>query len=228
MAELMCRDPRQGIRRLPEFMERIRDVNSDRAFVEAVAGGPNPHWTGSLLDVLSMIYPEVDRDLQVEALTTCLYFLDRQNYFTSQENVELIKDPWLVRDIIINFSLYWPGFQKYVDLLEANRDIASFKKALGKVQNGVWMAWAVIHSDFASLPVRKWYYENFPELIDHTLDAIAGITFDHAEHDWENKKIPIEEGIEKRIKKYDPFLHRAIHQKVSERKWIKIKRSWQA
>lgn len=228
--EVMVNNPKKGIRRLPEFFEKIRGVlGKDQAFVEAVAGGPNPHWTGSVLDVLGFIYPELTRELQQEALLVCFSFLDRLNYLVAQDNVEMIKEPWLVRDILVNESWYWPGFQRYVDLLEKIKSFEEFKKALEQTtRNNVWMAWTIIRREWATLPVRTWYYENFPDLVDRTLDAIAARIFSRAENRKTRDGVPLRKSIEEILQKYDPLFHQSLRRRIKEKEWIKIKRPWQA
>ncbi|OGI24940.1 MAG: hypothetical protein A3J76_03810 [Candidatus Moranbacteria bacterium RBG_13_45_13] len=226
--DIMVNNPKEGIRRLPEFFGEIRAVlGKDQAFVEAVAGGPNPHWTGSILDVLGFVYPELTTELRQEALLICFSFLDKLNYLIAQDNVELIQEPWLVRDIIVSESWYWPGFQRYVDLLKKNKGVKEFQQTLNRERNGVWMAWTIIRREWAILPIRTWYYENFPDIVDRTLDAIAARIYSRAKNRQIRGRVSVRKSVKELLQKYDPSFYQTLSRKIKKKEWIEIKRPWQ-
>src|SRR3989338_7993034 len=77
--QLMLENPEEAIQRLPEFIERARDINPVRAY-EAMAGGPNQDWIGPLFNIVGTIYPELDRTAREQGLRQCMNFLDGLNY----------------------------------------------------------------------------------------------------------------------------------------------------
>jgi len=75
-AELMLRSPSKALQKLPEFIKNSRGINRDRAFIEAIAGGPNHDWTGPLLNIVGSLYPLLNRADRELGLRQCLDFLD--------------------------------------------------------------------------------------------------------------------------------------------------------
>lgn len=213
-ADLVYENPEQAINRLPEYLERIRDVNPNRSFVEATCWGPNPDWTGELLDIVSVAYSGLSRELRGKLLKECLSFIDHLNFLMAQEHVAKINEPLLVRDILVSAPLYWPGIEIQTKFLEKNKDIASFVKNLPEVGNNFWLALAIIWGGYATLPVSQWYYNNFPDIVDGTLEFIAGRVFHWAKGDSSK--------FEEFIKKFDPTFHEKIKEKISEEDWIKV------
>lgn len=222
--QLMLENPILAIRQLPKFIEQARDINEGgaRGFVEAVAGGPNYDWTAPMLDIIGIVYPELDKESRKEGLLGCLGFLDRLNYFNSQNNVELINEPWLVADIIINRGLYWCGYAQYCDLLERCKKWPDFQKEIKSARSEFWLSLAVVQPECSSLEVRANYYKQFSGLIDRTQDAIAAMTFNHAQDANKRDGTSIEGYIEKSLSKYDVLLHEAIRRKMKEEKWIRL------
>lgn len=221
-ATLMSQDPRAAILQLPVYLNRARDINPERSFVEAVANGPNPDWTAPMLDIIGVAYPTLDKETRKEALLQCLGFLNGLRYDYSQMQVELINEPWLVADIVIDYPLYWCGFQDYCELLEKNRAWEQLYPQLNGIRSAFWFTLAIVRTEFASDTIKDNFYRLFPTLTDRTLDAIAGITHDHAEHNFKKDGTPLEEGIEKRLFKYDHRFHADIKRKIEERKWITL------
>lgn len=219
---LITTDPKLAIKQLPDFLDKARDINPERSFVEAVAGGPNPDWTAPLIDIIGAVYPSLDKQTRKEALSVSLNFLDVLNYFNSQQNVELINEPWLVSDIVINRPLYWCGFKKYCNLLEKNPTWESFYPHLKSVRSAFWLGMAVSRTKYASEPVQTNFYRMFPTLMDRTQDAIAAIIFVNAQNDYLEEDTPIIQSIESSLFKYDPRLYKGIVKKIEERKWVDL------
>lgn len=219
--QLMSENPMEAVQRLPEFIEKVRNVNENKALTESVAG-PNQDWTAPMFNVLGIIYPTLEKDARKEGLVKVLGFLDQLNYYYAQPHVALISEPWLVGDIIINRSFYWCGYQEYCDFLDENKSWAQFLHNKGKVESEFWMAMAVIFIGHASQEVRKNFYEQNHDLIDRTQDAIAAISFDHAQREKKENGTPIEEYLKKSLSKYDPLLRDNIREKITEEKWVRL------
>ena len=85
--KLMMDDPISAINELTSYIEQARNVNESRAFLEAIAGGPNHDWTGPMLDIIGIVYPSLEREARTNGLKKSLNFLNGLNYFNSQYNV---------------------------------------------------------------------------------------------------------------------------------------------
>lgn len=221
-AKLMNENPRQAIRDLSKFIDQARDINPERSFVEAIAGGPNHDWTAPMLDIVGTVYPSLEKDVRKEALHNCLDFLDGLRYDYSQNHVELINEPWLVGDIVITRPLYWCGFQDYCDLLAKHKTWKDTYPEMKNAKSAFWLAMAVVRTEFASDEVKERFYRLFPTLTDRTLDAIAGITYEHSVLELKEDGTPLEQNIEQRLFKYDHRFHTDIRRKIEERKWLKL------
>lgn len=221
-AALAAEDPRGAIDRLSGFIERARDINSNPAFTEAIAGGPNQDWIAPLLNVIGDLYPAFDRATRERALRTCLSYLDGLNYFYSQNHLELMDGPWLVGDILINRGLYWCGYARQCELLTAHTTWDACAPLVEAARSKFWFAMAVINREYASPGVRHGFYGAYPRLVDHTLDAIAGLTQTHAEHRAARGDVLIEESVSHSLNRYDPNVHDEIRQKIIAHEWIEL------
>jgi len=218
--ELMQNDPLHAIEKLGHFINRARNVNEDAAFVEAVAGGPNHDWTAPMLDILGMMYPTLARDVREKGLRRCLKFLDSLRYDYAQNHVELINEPWLAADIVLNEPLYWCDYKEYYALLEKHKTWHEFQVHIPQVKSQFWLSLAVLKPTISSLDVRLNFYTQFKELMDRTLDALAGIIYEEAQ------RMSSHEGVEDYIihslSKYDTYWYKDITTKITEKKWIKL------
>ena len=218
---LMMKNPGEAIDRLPEFIDKVRDVNPVRAY-EAMAGGPNHDWTGPMLNILGIVYPVLKKDAREKGLRHCMNFLDGLNYSNSQDNVALIHEPWLASDIVITRPLYWCGYEQYCRLAEQNRSWKDFSAKMESVRSAFWLAMAITHPKYTSLQVRKNFYEQFPTLTDRTKDAIAAMAAVYGGRTAEKEHRGLDDCIKERLAKHDPLLHDDIRVKIQERKWIML------
>ncbi|MBU1202354.1 MAG: hypothetical protein KJ583_06555 [Nanoarchaeota archaeon] len=219
---LVLENPLEAVEKLPFFIDKVRNVNPNNSFVEAVAGGPNHDWTAPMLDTLGIIYPTLERSVREVGLIKSLSFLDELNYFNAQNNVELISEPWLVRDIIVSRPMYWCGYKQYCDLLEENKKWSEFSGHIQSAKSEFWMALAVTRPKYSSLEIRANFYKEFPDLIDRTKDAIAAIIYENAKIANEREGKLVDEYIDEQLLKYDSVFHNDIRKKMNEKKWIKI------
>jgi hypothetical protein len=217
--KLMMEDSALAIKQMNTFIGRTRDVNLERALGEAMVG-PNQDWTAPMLDILGIVYPSLEKDVRKEGLKKCFKFLDGLRYDYSQSNVELINEPWLVADIVINRSLYWCGYKEYALLLGKNRTWKELEPNLEITKSAFWLAIAVTRPKYSSLEVRTRFYEKFPDLMDRTQDAIAAVTYVFGLKINEGEGTSIEEYIDTELLKYDPLLHQNIKSKIKKGKWV--------
>jgi len=218
---LMLENPEFAIENLPEFIESVRDINPNRSYVEAVAGGPNHDWTAPMLDIIGVMYPSLDRNLRKKALSKCFNFLDFLNYFESQNHVALINEPHLVADIVINNQWYWCGHEMCSDLLQKYTDWPNFLEHMDLMRSEFWLAYTITKPKYSSLEIRYNFYKQFPDLMDRTKYAIAAISYVTAQkRAIEQNKDFNPEAID--LSAYDPLLHQDIRNKMQEKKWIDL------
>lgn len=219
--QFMMEDPKSAIKRLPEYLEKARDISPNRHFGESLVG-PNHEWTAPMLDIIGTMYPYLEKDVREQGLLRCLSFLDGIKCIYSQDNVALINEPWLVADIRINRYVYWPGYQEYADLLEQNPRWADFSQYISSAKSQFFLALSIIRMKYSSLDVRCNFYKQFPDLVDRTQDAIAAIIYDGAQIVNSRDGTSVDDFIEENILKYDPLFHKNIRAKITEEKWIKL------
>lgn len=216
---LMLVNPEEALERLPEYIEKARDVNPVRAY-EAMAGGPNHDWTAPMLNILGIVYPTLERPVREKGLRHCMNFLDGLNYVYSQNHVELINEPWLAADIVITRPLYWCGYQQYCNLAQQNQSWKDFSEKTKSARSAFWLAMAVTKPKYASLEVRKNFHEQFPTLMDRTKDAIAAMAGVYGGRKAQREGREINECIETYLTGMDPLLLDSIRTKIEEQKWI--------
>ena len=232
LEDLFLEDTDKAIASLHGFLEEVRDINTDRAFVEAAAGGPNHDWTVPVLNVVGLMYPSLQKPVRERALLSVLDYLDGLNYFYSQNHVERMKEPWLVGDIIVNRRLYWCGFSEYHTLFAEHNSWKELQESLNTHPplSAFWLAMAVLWWPNPNPEIRREFYEAYPHLVDRTLDAIAGMTVTSAMkgHVMEGKDV--EAGIQYRLsERYDPDMHARIREKIAQENWILLpstQRDW--
>ena len=217
----MENDPVSGIKMLPEFVEKIRNVNPEPGY-ESLAGGPNTDWTGPILNILGAYYPTLDRTVRKQGLILAMDFLDRLSYDQSQDHVELVHEPWLAGDIILTRPLYYPGYSECIDLLKECSKWPEFVKNSHKIRSAFFMALAITRPEYSSLEIRTKFYKTHPELVDRTLDFIAALSFYKSRKFMEEEKIPEEAAVTKSLLHYDPLLHDNIQKKVKDHNWIRL------
>ena len=219
--QLIVKDHTRAVSELPVFIQKARDTVDNRAFVECLVG-PEVGCVGQVKNLMGALYPFMDERLRVEALEGCLDYLNGLRYDYAQDQVELIDEPWLVGDIIVSKPLYWCGFKYHTMELSQNRSWSEFKKHTLKTPSRFWQALAVTWHKYSTPEIREGFYQEYPDLVDRTLDAIAAITFDHAESEMGRDGTPLNEGIHRRLQKYDHALHDRVLEKIEEKKWIKL------
>ncbi len=236
--ELSQQNPVEAVKQFPDFLKRVLSARNG-FFSWMGCGGPDPYATAPLLNVIGNIYPRLTRPVKKAALKRAIDFLDGLNYFNSQNNVGLIQEPWLIRDILINRSLYWCGFKEYTSRLEGVQTWWDFEqeffreqeedeaeKALVlKIESFAWLAYSLFRIDAGyDLPeIRQTFAESFPEIVDRTKDFAAALAADHAalEEVDPKKKIPYQTGVKNRLRKHYPAdWQEDLERKVGEKKWI--------
>jgi hypothetical protein len=219
---LMDEDPKQGIDKLLGYLHSVRIINPAYAFVEGIAGGPNQDWTAPLLNALGAVYPYLERETRRAGLIRSLNFLDGLKYTYSQNHVELIHEPWLFADIIINRGLYWPGHEEESAILGQARTWESFRTHLPRRRSQFILAFAVLKHQVSSLEVRARFYKEYPDLTDRALDGVAAIVNAEVRADERPEGIPYHAALTNLLSNYDPLWHEAIRSKIQEEKWIRL------
>lgn len=219
-SQCMEDDPISAITLLPTFIRRARDVNPDAGYMETLAGGPNHDWIAPLLNIVGVIYPELELEPRTQALKLCLNYFDGLNYDYVQNHVELLNEPWLVGDIVINRWLYNCGYKEYIDLLEQNKTWKNLIPHLPNVKSAFWLAYTIVHTGYASPEIKRHFYKTYPTLTDRTLDTIAGRIATNAQHETTREGSDLQDNIEKRLFRYDNRFYHDLVRKIDEKKWI--------
>jgi len=231
--ELAQKDPEKAVTELPNFIKKATSAGNN-FFAGYGCGGPFEGVTAPLLATIGIIYQSLDRNLREEALNQCLNFLDEQNYFLAQNNIQYIDEPWLIRDILVNRSLYWCGFNEYSDKIQKMKSWSEFEKEFLKEKEDdtfyvdakslFWLSMATAWKDCCNSEIRQGFAEIFPDLIDRTKDFIAGMTYTSSQNDFIKKNIPLENGIESRLtERYDSAWKQDLKRKIKEEQWILLK-----
>lgn len=223
--EIAQKDPVKAAKELPAYIERV--LNMGNGFFKGTgAGGPHEFATGPLLDTVGLIYPCLDKDTRRIALKNCLGFLDEQNYFLSQRNVEMINEPWLVADIIANRWLYFCGYEEYSRKLKGMSSFDNFEQEFlqdgrFKIKSVFWLSFALARENAGvSGNVRYVFEERFPEFADRTKDAIATLVNYQALHADAKDSVPYDKTIDEKISHYYSAWGDDIRQKLKEEKWV--------
>jgi len=223
--ELVRADPERAIAELPKFIDGALSAGKN-LFRGLGCGGPHEGVTTPFLNSIGLIYPALERDMREKALDKCFDFIDRQNYFLAQRNVEKINEPWLVADIITNRWLYFCGFDEYASKLENMATSDDFEKEF--VQDGrldcsssFWLSFALARNDTCeSDMIRTSFEERYPDLCDRTRDAIAAMINYQALHAKAKYGTSYEDTVDEKTAKYNLAWDASIREKLKEEKWI--------
>lgn len=221
--KLMLQDPTSAISAFTTFVQQGRDINQ---LPDAMIGGPNHDWIAPLIDVGGSVYPELPVGERTRFLEMVMNYLSSLNSFYSQNHVELINEPWLVADILVNSDwMYWPGFIQQSGMLEKYPTWEALYPHLGEVKSAFFMALAVSKPKYSTDQIRRNFYQTFPSLTDRTQDAIAALIYVRAQNAFLKEGIPIHEYVESKLFGYDPEIAPNILRKIKEKKWIDLNRS---
>ncbi|MDD5254088.1 MAG: hypothetical protein PHG05_03215 [Candidatus Nanoarchaeia archaeon] len=220
--ELMLKDPNTAIKKFQEYMYKIRHYNSESVFVESIAGGPNQDWTTPLINIIGIMYPSLEKEVRKESLLECLGFLDTLNYVYAQNHVELVNEPQLVSDIIINRSFYWCGAAEYVEWLKKNPEWKTFSELIPNTKSEFWLSLAVVDPKYSPLEIRTNFYKVFPDLMNRTKYALAAIAYNFAQGRSKQEGGNAEDYLNENLSHWDPTLHSDILEKIKEENWINL------
>lgn len=220
--DLFKRDLAEAIKQLPLFLERVRNIG-DRGY-ESFAEGPNHDWACPLLNIIGNLYPLLSEEERNLAFQNVLNYLDGINSSYAQNHLKHMHEPWLVRDIVINRWIYWPGFEEYIHFFKQDPINTEFAEKILSSKSKCWFAYATIYNkEILSVQhreKRQIFYTAFPNLTDRTLDFIAArikqgaITFAEKEGQTEAKYIL------EHFENVDPFVHERLKGKMYDRKWL--------
>lgn len=230
--EALREDPEKAIQDFEKHIERT--LNTAGGFFRGyMCGGPAPEITGTFIDKIGIVYHKLSRELRAESVDKSLELIHTKNYVYAQLDVERINNPWLAADMVVNGFNLWCGYAQYKDLQECKDWIDFENKYVQKTEHGkrlkamseFWLARAIADTDYTSEYVRQRFEEELPELTDMTKDAIAALIDDHARY-WNatvhkpDDMEPYEQGVERRLNKYDPRWRDDLVKKIGEKKWI--------
>jgi hypothetical protein len=217
--EEVLQDPRKAFNKLPKYLERVDGTNNPMLGCD-----PNFDWSVPMFNMVGAVYPELEKEGRELGLRKILNYLDGINNVRVQPFIERMHEPWLVGDILVSRWIYWPGCKVDARKIEKASEWSELESDFNSTLSQFFFAFSVIAVDWtgSTLGVRQSFYEKEPDLTDRTLDTIAAMTYLGAFDDIERKNIPLEVGIEKRIKTYDTYFHDEIRNKMKEEKWIRV------
>ncbi|MFA6461326.1 MAG: hypothetical protein WCV90_03595 [Candidatus Woesearchaeota archaeon] len=220
--QLMHRSPLEAIQQLDSYLERMRECQPEPG-AESYAG-PNPEFNVPLLNLTGTIYPVLEREERTIALQQTLNFLSGINTRYVHQHMELIQEPWLFMDILINRWSFFPGCEGYKELTRTCNTWHALRRHL-PVENSFLLAFSVLHTRWddgpgTNLPARTQFYRTFPELTDRSLDAIAALSYEAARWAEREQGTNLQTSIDHSLDYYDPEMHQKIRDKIKEHKWI--------
>lgn len=247
LESLIRENPELGIRKIVKFYNNALDEAHDnswmsRGYAEALTGGPSEGIPRAIYNAVGSVYPELDRDMKDLALEQIFKILDEFRYDIVQENhTSGIREPFLVSDISIVSSLYWPGLdegryilEKYQnfqdlrkDLIDKNglffhsglkRDVKGLfdewtpERKLNYVNSDFIVAYSLLRSDICDFGKEYIKVAN-PEFLDRTMQGIVALRFGYVEP----------EDIEKGRKRLEELLPKPLHQRIEP---LRIRGGW--
>jgi hypothetical protein len=216
-------DPEAAVTRIKEFILKARDTAGPNShFWEGFVGGPNPDWMAPTLNAIGLIYPDLKTEVRKVAFKSVMGFLDGLKYGYSQNQVEVIDEPWLVADIVINRPLYWSGYADYIKILEKYRTWKDLYPHLSGAKSNFWLAYTVAKPEYASEDIRNNYFKIFPSLVDRTQDAIAAMAVVINQTFFISQGESFEEAVSNDLSQVDVRLVDGIKRKMQEKKWIDL------
>ena len=220
-AELMEKNPERALANLNQYLDKVRRVNPNRAFIESIAGGPNQDWIGPILDIAASNYEQGNMETRELILRSHFDFLDNLNYTYAQNHVETLSNPYVVRDIIISNVLYWPGYAYPKQVLHKPgmiwRDYKGFM--LTDLASPVLASLAILRADYPSREIKDNFYAETPDLLDGAISLAAGMAFRDAAIRTEDGSDTLAE-IEEYISKYDELLHPQLRIQLVDANWL--------
>ena len=167
---------------------------NNRAFVEAIAGGPYEAVPWALYNAVGTVYPYLERPLRDKALKQILSILDKRNYAEVNGSRGVghttgIREPLLLSDITIVRGLYWPGLHDEECLWKDCNNFFDLQKEIiddegyfrrDKVRSDFLVAYALLRSDFTQFGEDYVKAAN-PFFLERVLKGIVGLRFARAE-----------------------------------------------
>ncbi len=206
LARMLMDDPDKAIDMIAGVYNKALDdaytgedgVNN-RAFIEAIAGGPMETIPANVYNAVGVVYPHLDRARKDKALRRVLDIMDGINYgYVQESHTPFIREPLLLADIYVVRRLYWPGLDEGKALLKqfGNTDIEDFLRLKEEIidEDGLFrgdrvrsdfvVAYSLLRKDYCAF--GEFYVGSAnPFFLERTLQAITGMRFARAESEEE-------------------------------------------
>ena len=138
------------------------DGVNQRAFVQAIAGGPYEAIPWALYNAVGRAYPYLEREQKDRALSEILGILDTRNYIEvnggrGAGHTTGIREPLLLSDITLARPLYWPGLHDEEHLWRDKDSFYDLQSEIideegmfnpRKVNSDFLVAYAILRNDF--------------------------------------------------------------------------------
>ncbi|OGJ18540.1 hypothetical protein A3K73_05005 [Candidatus Pacearchaeota archaeon RBG_13_36_9] len=166
-----------------------RGVNN-RAFVQAMAGGPHEAVPWAVYNAVGTVYPYLDRKQKNRALGEILRILDTRNYAevnggNGVGHTTGIREPLLLSDIVIARWLYWPGLHDEEHLWKDKACFCDFQAETmdkegmfypTRVNSDFLVAYALLRKDFTPFGEEYAQAAN-PAFLERALKGIVAMRF---------------------------------------------------
>jgi hypothetical protein len=232
---LVENDFEKGLDEFFKYLNKARDLNPNRSYAEAMAGGPNHDWTGPIISALGDIYPKLDKEKRLLALQRVLGFFDRLNYMYVHNHMDFIDDPWLVMDITNKRPIYWCGYAAYKDAIDKMGSWDEFENKyiekiddiyrLNKdaVKSACFLTMAVCSPSNPKQEFKERYNLLFPELVDRTKDVLACRAYFRAKYESEKEGADFDEALDQGLMRYGEDWYDDLKNKIEEQNWLDFK-----
>jgi len=198
---------------------------NNRAFIQAIAGGPCEVVPWALYNALGAVYPYLERPQKDRALGKILNILDQRNYAEvngdrGAGHTTGIREPLLLSDIAIVRPLYWPGLRDQENLVKGCKTYSEFyEKHIDK--DGMFIhdkdhtenpehpisdflvGYALLRTDFCSFG-EEYLLDANPDFRERLLKGIVALRFGRPE--W---------NVEKGEKRLREVLPKSFHDRIT-------------
>ncbi len=192
LAALLEKNPDEGIKQIRKAYDSGLDYaytsngKNNRAFVEAIAGGPHEAVPAAVYNVVGKVYPRLTKEQKYAALEKIIGIMDGFNSEDVQtSHTSNIHEPLLLSDIVIARWIYWPGLYEGKQLIKKYGEYSRFEKEMmdesglfkdGSVRSEFLTAVALLRSDMCNWGEDYACSAN-PLFLERVLKGIVGMRF---------------------------------------------------
>ena len=221
----MQENPGEALAMLETYIEESRRPGPNRehrAFVEAVAGGPNPDYIVPIINVVGETYSGLDPEQRQAAGTVILKHLDELNFINAQGHLEQLDNSELLADILYNRPFYWPGFRVYTDFLKNDPSWAEVVGRFESAPSCCLFGIAVLYQNGASAETGERFREEYPQAVDGAVTVIAARADQHARRPDREDGASYYQSLANQLERYDPEVQPMLLTRAEDSKALRV------